>query len=139
CWSAATRSASSPAATSPRRSGGASPSPSSRPTSGRAPRSTSTSAARRPPGGSSASRSSPAGSPRRRAMGHYVPHTDEEIEAMLASIGLSSLDELFDVVPAALRLAGGLDLPAGLPEYEVADEMARLAAANRSDLVCFAG
>ncbi|MDE3206024.1 MAG: aminomethyl-transferring glycine dehydrogenase subunit GcvPA [Acidobacteriota bacterium] len=74
-------------------------------------------------------------------MGHFVPHTDRDIERMLADIGLSSLDELFEVVPEALRLAGGLDLPAGLPEPDVLAEMDRLAALNRfgSDLICFAG
>ncbi len=74
-------------------------------------------------------------------MGHFVPHTDRDIERMLADIGLSSLDELFEVVPEALRLAGGLDLPAGMPEPDVLAEMDRLAALNRfgSDLICFAG
>jgi glycine dehydrogenase subunit 1 len=74
-------------------------------------------------------------------MGHFVPHTDADLERMLADIGLSSLDQLFDVVPAALRLARGLDLPPGLSEPDVLAEMERLAARNRtgSDLVCFAG
>ncbi len=74
-------------------------------------------------------------------MGHYVPHTDDEIAAMLADIGLSSLDELFDVVPAALRLAGGLNLAQGVSEPDVIAEMERLADRNRvgADLVCFAG
>lgn len=74
-------------------------------------------------------------------MGHFVPHTDAEISAMLADIGLTSLDELFDVVPAALRLAGGLDMAPGLSEPDVLAEMGRLGALNRtgSDLVCFAG
>lgn len=74
-------------------------------------------------------------------MGHFVPHTDADLERMLADIGLSSLDQLFEVVPEALRLAGGLDLPPGLSEPDVLVEMERLAALNRqgSDLVCFAG
>jgi glycine dehydrogenase subunit 1 len=74
-------------------------------------------------------------------VGHFVPHTDAEMSAMLADIGLSSLDDLFEVVPAALRLASGLDLPSGLPEADVLAEMDRLAASNRtgSDLICFAG
>src|SRR5436305_758538 len=61
---------------------------------------------------------------------------------MLASIGLSSVDELFDAVPAALRLAGGLDLPPGLAEADVAGRFDAYAGANRPvgrDLVCFAG
>jgi glycine dehydrogenase subunit 1 len=58
---------------------------------------------------------------------------------MLASMGLSSLDELFEVVPAALRLATGLDLPDGRSEFEVLDELEVVAGRNRTDLVCFAG
>jgi len=72
----------------------------------------------------------------------YTPHTDTDVAAMLGFLGLSSLDELFDVVPDALRLAGGLGLPAGLPEPDVLARMQDLAAANRPcgrDLVCFAG
>jgi glycine dehydrogenase subunit 1 len=73
-------------------------------------------------------------------MAHYVPHTDREIAQMLEFIGLSSLDELFDCVPEALRLAGGLDIPAGLTEFDTAAEMERLAGLNvGADLICFAG
>ncbi len=73
-------------------------------------------------------------------MADYVPHTDDDIRRLLADLDLGALDELFAAVPAALRLAGGLDLPGGLSEYEVADEMRRLADANSAGgLVCFAG
>jgi glycine dehydrogenase subunit 1 len=74
-------------------------------------------------------------------VGHYVPHTEAELTSMLADIGLSSLDQLFEVVPEALRLASGLDVPPGLPEADVLAEMERLASRNRSgsDLICFAG
>src|SRR6266566_5619633 len=61
---------------------------------------------------------------------------------MLAFLGLGSLDELFAVVPAALRLAGGLDLAPGLSEPDVMAAVEALAARNRRagpDLVCFAG
>ncbi len=78
-------------------------------------------------------------------MGHYVPHTDDEIESMLAFVGLASLDELFSTIPEALRLAAGddgryLDVPDGLSEPDVLYEMERLAGRNRAaGLVCFAG
>ncbi len=74
-------------------------------------------------------------------MGHFVPHTDAELSTMLADIGLSSLDQLFEVVPEALRLAGGLDMAPGLSEPDVLAEVSRLASRNRTgaDLVCFAG
>lgn len=58
---------------------------------------------------------------------------------MLAFLGLESLDDLFSMVPEALRLASGLDLADGLSEYDAAAEVERLSAANRADLVCFAG
>jgi glycine dehydrogenase subunit 1 len=72
---------------------------------------------------------------------HFVPHTDADIERMLADIGLRSLGDLFEVVPERLRLARPLDLPPGRSEPDVLAEMERLAAANRSgsELVCFAG
>ena len=73
---------------------------------------------------------------------HFVPHTDAEVAEMLAAIGLSSVDELFDAVPAALRLASGLDMEPGLAEADVGGRFDAYAAANRPvgrDLVCFAG
>jgi glycine dehydrogenase subunit 1 len=73
-------------------------------------------------------------------MAGYVPHTDQEIESMLGFLGLSDLDELYSAVPAALRLAGGLDLPPGLAEADVYDTLAGLARSNRAaELICFAG
>ncbi|HEV3400799.1 MAG TPA: aminomethyl-transferring glycine dehydrogenase subunit GcvPA [Acidimicrobiales bacterium] len=75
-------------------------------------------------------------------MAHFVPHTDEEVAAMLGDLGLSSVDELFSAVPEALRLAGGLDLAPGLSEPDVATRVEQVAAANRRtgpELVCFAG
>lgn len=74
-------------------------------------------------------------------MAHYVPHTDEEIASMLEFIGLDSLDQLFDCVPEALRLAqSDFAVAPGLSEFDTAAEMERLARANRgSELICFAG
>jgi len=75
-------------------------------------------------------------------MADFVPHTDAEVASMLATIGLSSLDELFAVIPEALRLAVALDVAPGLSEVDVLDRVAAVADANRPagrDLVCFAG
>jgi glycine dehydrogenase subunit 1 len=75
-------------------------------------------------------------------MADYIPHTEEQIAGMLAFLGLSDLEELFDAVPAAIRLAGGLALDAGVSEPDLADRFAALAALNLPvgrDLVCFAG
>jgi glycine dehydrogenase subunit 1 len=75
-------------------------------------------------------------------MAHFVPHTDAEIADMLAFCGLSSLEELFSAVPAAMRLAAGeLPLAPGLSEPDTLAAMEALAARNRGagELVCFAG
>ena len=76
-------------------------------------------------------------------MADYLPHTDDEVEAMLAFLGLTSLDDLFAHIPAAVRLAAGaMGLPEGRSEPDVADEFAQFTRANRataSQLVCFAG
>jgi glycine dehydrogenase subunit 1 len=75
-------------------------------------------------------------------VGTYIPHTDDEVESMLAFLGLASLDELFAVVPEALRLQRTLELAAGVGEPDVLVRMDGYASRNRarSDrLVCFAG
>src|ERR1700735_659141 len=71
-----------------------------------------------------------------------MPHTEDELAQMLAFLGLSSLDELFAAVPAALRLGRGLDLADGSPEPYVLARMEGLGAPNRARtdrLVGFAG
>ncbi len=75
-------------------------------------------------------------------MGTYIPHTDDEVESMLAFLGLSSVEQLFEVVPEALRLQHGLELSAGVSEPDMLATMAGFADRNRarSDrMVCFAG
>ena len=75
-------------------------------------------------------------------VGTYIPHTEDEVASMLAFLGLSSVDELFDVVPEALRLQRGLELADGAGEPDVLAAMEGFADRNRarSDrLVCFAG
>jgi glycine dehydrogenase subunit 1 len=71
----------------------------------------------------------------------FAPHTEAEVAEMLDAVGLSSLDDLFDRIPASVRLDGPLDLPAGVSELEVVEDLRALAGRNRSadDLVCFAG
>ena len=63
-------------------------------------------------------------------MGSYIPYTGEERQAMLQAIGLTSTDQLFDIVPEAVRVKN-LDLPDGLSELEVGQRMAALAGKNR--------
>jgi glycine dehydrogenase subunit 1 len=71
----------------------------------------------------------------------YQPHTDADIQRMLAHLGLQDVEELFAPIPAGLRAPAELDLPRPHAEQEIAAELGRLAARNRNldDLVCFLG
>jgi glycine dehydrogenase subunit 1 len=68
----------------------------------------------------------------------FIPHTEDEVRDMLGAIGANSIDDLFDEIPAALRI-DGLDgvLPA-LNEAGVTRLMATRAAADTGNL-CFIG
>jgi glycine dehydrogenase subunit 1 len=70
----------------------------------------------------------------------YVPHTNEDREAMLKTVGVKSLDDLFKDVPAAYRFPE-LDLPAALTEMEAMAELQEIADANATtrELACFLG
>ncbi len=57
----------------------------------------------------------------------YLPHTDEDIAAMLGVIGVEDLDALFAAVPADCRMRGELQLPPALTEWELDGHMDRLA------------
>jgi glycine dehydrogenase subunit 1 len=72
----------------------------------------------------------------------YTAVTPDDLEAMLAEIGVGSLEELFDrQVPAGVRLGRALDLPEGLPEQDVYAHLHALAARNVSteDEISFLG
>jgi glycine dehydrogenase subunit 1 len=60
---------------------------------------------------------------------------------MLETIGVDSIDALFDTVPEAIRLKGSLSIPDGLSELELLRDVSALASRNRdcSELVCFLG
>ncbi len=53
----------------------------------------------------------------------FIPHTEADVKAMLAAIGVSSIDQLFEEIPAALRAGKLTQVPEGLSEMEVAHLM----------------
>jgi glycine dehydrogenase subunit 1 len=72
----------------------------------------------------------------------YTSTTTDDLQAMLAAIGVGSLEELFDrQVPAAVRLGRPLELPAGMSEHEVYAHLRDLARRNTSaeDEITFLG
>jgi glycine dehydrogenase subunit 1 len=70
----------------------------------------------------------------------FLPHTNQDREAMLKTIGASSLEELFQVVPAKHRFPE-LNLPPTQTEMEVVSELKDISDANEStdDLINFLG
>ncbi len=62
----------------------------------------------------------------------YVSATDADRQEMLATIGVSSIEQLFADIPEQLRLDRELALDAGLSEQEVYEELRALAAKNVS-------
>jgi glycine dehydrogenase subunit 1 len=57
----------------------------------------------------------------------YIPHTPEDVAHMLQVIGVNSIEDLFDEIPAELR-AGVLNVPPPLSEMEIGRLMADRAA-----------
>lgn len=60
----------------------------------------------------------------------YLPHTAEDIARMLDTVGCSSVDQLFDSIPANLKIKTNLDLPGPLSEWELNSHMEDLASMN---------
>ena len=71
----------------------------------------------------------------------YIPISPKERDDMLATVGVQSLDELFEDVPARHRFPE-LDLPPALTEMEALLQLSDIANANenvRGDLISFLG
>ncbi|MCU7930063.1 MAG: aminomethyl-transferring glycine dehydrogenase subunit GcvPA [Candidatus Thiodiazotropha sp. (ex Codakia rugifera)] len=68
----------------------------------------------------------------------FIPHTENDIREMLATIGVDQIDALFDEIPSELR-CGELDaIPPGMPEMEVSRLMQKRARTDGQPL-CFIG
>lgn len=59
----------------------------------------------------------------------YIPHTETDTVQMLEEIGVESIGDLFDAVPASHRFPS-LDLPPPMSEMEVAAEMLAISEVN---------
>lgn len=57
----------------------------------------------------------------------YLPHTPEEINAMLEFVGADSLEDLFSAIPADCRREAGPDLPEAQTEWDISERMSSLA------------
>ena len=68
----------------------------------------------------------------------FVPHTEADVEHMLAALGADSIDQLFDEIPAALRIDELRGVPRGVRESAINREMREIASRDGTPL-CFAG
>ena len=57
----------------------------------------------------------------------YIPHTKEDVTAMLASIGANSIEDLFDEIPPDLKNGKLKEVPSGLNEMEISRLMSERA------------
>src|ERR1051325_11139209 len=69
----------------------------------------------------------------------YLALTDADRDAMLETIGVGSIEELFAELPAGVRLDRELDLPPALTEQELTAYFEALAAQNQRAEVTFLG
>jgi glycine dehydrogenase subunit 1 len=69
----------------------------------------------------------------------YLSLTEADRAAMLAAIGVDTVEELFRDIPAAVRLGRELDVPPALAEAELTRHLEQLAAKNVVDEVSFLG
>src|SRR4051812_45516210 len=71
----------------------------------------------------------------------YLANTPDDVRVMLGTIGLDSLDQLFDMIPPEYRLGRPLAIPPALTEVELTSEVGGLLARNQGADVrpCFLG
>ncbi|MGB5621030.1 MAG: aminomethyl-transferring glycine dehydrogenase subunit GcvPA [Gammaproteobacteria bacterium] len=68
----------------------------------------------------------------------FIPHTEDDIRAMLDAIGVGAIDDLFDEIPPSLRISELEHVPTGMSEMEIQRLMRQRAAADHGAL-CFIG
>ncbi len=64
----------------------------------------------------------------------FIPHTDDDVRAMLAVIGVDDVDALFDEIPASLRAGALTRIPPAASEMEIGRLMSARAAADSCEL-----
>jgi glycine dehydrogenase subunit 1 len=68
----------------------------------------------------------------------FIPHTEADVAAMLAAIGVARLEDLFDEIPPELRIKSLAGVPEALNEMEIGRLMSERARGDGTAL-CFIG
>ncbi len=71
-------------------------------------------------------------------MKNFTAHSQNDRAEMLKEIGLNSVEELFSKIPQNAK-TNGLNLPEGLSELEVQQELKKMAQKNKTDYISFIG
>ncbi len=69
----------------------------------------------------------------------YLPNSPADRQAMLKATGHNHIDELFEQIPAELRLQGKLNLPGPLSESEILDFFRQVATQSSREYVSLLG
>ncbi|MGA9340757.1 MAG: aminomethyl-transferring glycine dehydrogenase subunit GcvPA [Rhodanobacteraceae bacterium] len=64
----------------------------------------------------------------------FIPHSDADVAAMLKTIGVASIEDLFDEIPASLKIEALKNVPPGLNEMQVTRLMKERAAQDGTPL-----
>lgn len=68
----------------------------------------------------------------------FIPHTESDVREMLAAIGATGIDQLFDEIPASLRVKSLAGVPEALSEMQIGRLMSERARTDGRPL-CFIG
>ncbi|MBW2989610.1 aminomethyl-transferring glycine dehydrogenase subunit GcvPA [Candidatus Woesearchaeota archaeon] len=69
----------------------------------------------------------------------FIPNTEEDAKAMLGSIGIKDVSELFRDIPDKLILKEGINLPNGVSEAELKAALKKISRMNDTSFSCFLG
>jgi glycine dehydrogenase subunit 1 len=64
----------------------------------------------------------------------FIPHTEDDVKAMLAAIGVDSIETLFDEIPTELRAKGLANVPGAMTEMAIGRLMHQRAAEDGQPL-----
>ncbi|MCY4130486.1 MAG: aminomethyl-transferring glycine dehydrogenase subunit GcvPA [Gammaproteobacteria bacterium] len=68
----------------------------------------------------------------------FIPHTHADKESMLDTLGIASIDDLFDEIPKEIQCEGLPDVPDGISEMAMLSHMAKRARDDSAG-ICFLG
>ena len=71
----------------------------------------------------------------------FLPQTQEQIEAMLKIINISTVEDLYSGIPSDLRFKGNLEIPESLSEQETMKKVRAILSKNKSsdEMISFLG